>query len=694
MGGDDIWVKKGYYRTHYLSEIVYPCALADACKGNDQGWQTECLDGYTGITCAVCKKGYTKSGSGKCNKCPDPAANYILLVGILVAVVFICVVLVKSSIKSAFVPKSKYSIYIKIFTNYLQLVFLTAQFNLSWPSYVITLFGIQKSAATATDSLFSIDCYFADSSDIGLSDLYYFKMVFYAALPLGIFAISTVVWIGICMTREHFAALKRELPLTMIVIFFLVYPNIVKFMFSNFACTDFDMMGTYLNDNYSVKCWNSQHSKYSVRVAVPAIIIWSVGVPTIVLIAMIKRRRYLFKEDNRIIFGFIFNGYKTSIFYWEFIIMYRKILIICVIVFIADISTEVQGLTISLLLIFCLFIQYEVGPYNSDELNHMEVEALITATLTIYCGLYYLTQDISEAFKIVLFTIIVCGNSYFIILWIYWMLKALIDMIAKTIPSLKMIFKKGDAYEDDFNKEEIVINGSYFDNLDGKRHYTFMKSNEEAEARFNVTCLPELYVRVIAEKDEFSEDVEGLGGDYDDGRPGSLDEAGLTERFFGDSADEDQVGDEGDSGQAREVREVRRNTRTESRIKEKNDFVGTSRKQTLSLDRKTTDVQYVTPRFNSTNHNTFIESFSSREPAVDQARDERRGQTYRKVSDARPRINVSTTRPPETNLIDQDVSPLLEENAVYLSEEEFVQSYLPSDVGTPGLPNEKDNLDI
>ena len=683
VGGDEIWVKKGYYRTHYLSEIVYSCALADACKGNDQGWETECLDGYTGITCAVCEKGYSKSGSGKCNKCPDPAANYIILVGILVAIVFICIVLVKSSVKSAFVPKSKHSIYIKIFTNYLQLVFLTAQFNLSWPSYVINLFGIQKSAATATDSLFSIDCYFADSSSISLSDLYYFKMVFYAALPLGIFIISAVVWIGICMTREHFGAMKRELPLTMIVIFFLVYPNIVKFMFSNFACTNFDMMGTFLNDNYSVKCWNDQHSKFSVRVAVPAIIIWSIGVPTIVLIAMIKRRRYLFKEDNRIVFGFIFNGYKTSIFYWEFIIMYRKILIICVIVFIADISTAVQGLTVSLLLIFSLFIQYEVGPYNSDELNHMEVEALITATLTIYCGLYYLTEDISEAFKIVLFVIIVCGNSYFIILWFYWMLKALIDMIAKTIPSLKAILKKGDAFEDDFNKEEIVVNGSYFDNMDGKRHYTFMKSDDETQTRFNVTCLPELYVRVIAEKDEFSEDIQDLCGD-EECLGENFDEGGLTERQLAESWDEEDVPGE------------RMSRRQEMKIKEKNEFVGTSRKQTLSLDRRTTDVQYVTPRFNSTNHNTFVESFSSREPGIEDSRDgrdDRKGKTSRNLSEARPRVNVNTTRPPLKNIIDQDVSPLLEEKPLYLSEEEFVQSYLPSDIGTPGLANDKNNLD-
>ena len=496
-GGDRFYVKKNYYRTNSLSHKVYPCQVDGVCLGNEEGYNTSCLDGYSGITCAVCDAGFTKAGNGNCNKCPSPALNFAILVGIIFGVIFICIVLVKSSIKSAFVAKAKHSIYIKIFTNYLQLVFLTAQFNLSWPSYVIVLFGIQKSAATATDSVFSIDCYISSNGEKASSDSYFFKMIFYAVLPLGIFIISILVWICICLMKESYVQLKRELPLTMIVIFFLVYPNIVKFMFSHFACTEFDMLGKFLNDNYSVECWNDKHQRYSVIVALPSIIIWSVGVPTVVLIAMIKQRRYLYKEDNKIRFGFLFNGYKTSIFYWEFIIMYRKILIICVIVFIADISTAVQGLTVTLILIFSLFIQYEIGPYNSNELNHMEVEALITASLTIYCGLYYLTQDIGEIFKLVLFIIIVFCNCYFLILWLYWMIKAVMDMVVKLIPALRHTFKKGDAFEEEFNREELVIKGTYFDHSDQKRHYTLLSINNPEQPDFKYKGMQDLYKAIF-----------------------------------------------------------------------------------------------------------------------------------------------------------------------------------------------------
>jgi predicted outer membrane repeat protein len=697
-GGDKIWLKKGYYRTHYLSEIVYACPMPDSCLGNKEGWVTECLKGYSGITCAVCESGYTKTSAGKCNKCPDPTSNYVIMICIIIAVVAVCIILVKSSIKSAFTPKAKHSIYIKIFTNYLQLVFLTAQFNLSWPSYVITLFGIQKSAATATDSLFSVDCYFSDGS-LSNSDMYYFKMIFYSALPLVIFVISILVWIGICMTKENFQPMKREMPLTMIVLFFLVYPNIVKFMFSNFACSYFDMLGKFLNDNYSVKCWNKEHSKYSLDVAVPSIVLWSVGVPTIVLIVMIKRRNLLYKEDNRVVFGFLFNGYKTSIFFWEFIIMYRKILIICVIVFIAEVSTAVQGLTVALLLIFSLFIQYEVGPYNSDELNHMEIEALITATLTIYCGLYYLTEDIGEVFKIILFVIIVCGNSYFIVLWFYWMLKALVDMLAKAIPALKFTLKKGDAFEDDFNREELVISGTYFNVEDGKRHYTFMRNEQVDERPFTITCIPELYARVIAQNDEFSENIY-----CESGEPPSEEDQGIEANDDLGSEIHDKKSSLGPKNQnftprfnddrrvssvlrANDNRKVSSVSRTSGEKKDSNVLrpnderrvsnVSTPKKEMVS-DRRDFHQKQI----------SYVQDFVDIDEDYDYETAFRKVHTERGGTKEKPMIAIHNQDFSQVSInksFANENSPLLDNQPVFITEEDQVDSYNPSKAISPDL---------
>ena len=94
-------------------------------------------------------------------------------------------------------------------------------------------------------------------------------------------------------------------------------------------------------------------------------------------------------------YGFLFNGYTKTEYYWEFIILYRKILIITCSVFIANLaSVSIQALTVMFLLIISLVIQLKCNPYIGDKLNSMEVRSILVSAVTIYCGLYYLTGDL------------------------------------------------------------------------------------------------------------------------------------------------------------------------------------------------------------------------------------------------------------------------------------------------------------
>ncbi|OMJ90424.1 hypothetical protein SteCoe_7231 [Stentor coeruleus] len=508
-GGSALVPKKGYWRSSNFSEIIYPCIFAEVCLGNtsESDWQGTCNTGYTGVKCGSCLGGYSKNNKGLCSLCPDQARNAFFLSLICLSVIFVCVVLYKSSIKSAFAPTSKHSIYIKIFTNYLQLVFLTIQFDLKWPSYAVSFFGVQKTAATATESIFSVDCYISTKNTGNPENSYYYKILLLAVAPLIIIAVSILVWFGISTIKMTNAYMKRELFLTIIVIFFLIYPNVVKFMFSHFSCESIDMIKSYLRDDYNIECWTEKYNRYSLIIVLPSIVIWVLGMPTLLLIIMIKKRMQLKKNHNRIIFGFLFNGYKSSRFYWEFVIMYRKILIICIIVFVRRVSISVQGLTATIILLLSLFIQYKLRPYNSYELNHMEIEALTTASLTIYCGLYYLTEDIDDGLKMFLFLIIIIGNLYFIIFWTYWMLAAILEMIIKIFPSLKFILKKGDAFDEDFNSEELKVQGSFINNDDLKRAYTFIQKSSEKVNYFSINNIQELYMHALKyDKDVKSDD--------------------------------------------------------------------------------------------------------------------------------------------------------------------------------------------
>jgi len=83
--------------------------------------------------------------------CPEPDINGVRIGGILIVMVLIICVMVRSTLASASKKKEAYSIYFKIFANYLQAIVLTASFKLNWPSQVQDMLNSQEEAGSVTE---------------------------------------------------------------------------------------------------------------------------------------------------------------------------------------------------------------------------------------------------------------------------------------------------------------------------------------------------------------------------------------------------------------------------------------------------------------------------------------------------------------------------------------------------------------
>ena len=92
-------------------------------------------------------------------------------------------------------------------------------------------------------------------------------------------------------------------------------------------------------------------------VAVPSIIVWVLGIPLFALILILKERKALDSLATREKLGFLFSGYKHRFFYWEIIIMYRKIFLIFIQVFLIyyTVITQVSILSLNILGSYCIF---------------------------------------------------------------------------------------------------------------------------------------------------------------------------------------------------------------------------------------------------------------------------------------------------------------------------------------------------
>jgi hypothetical protein len=287
-----------------------------------------------------------------------------------------------------------------------------------------------------------VDCYLGDSSDDdAYKNLYFDKLKIIALIPVIFSLAATVFWTVHFAVRRDKGVFRKEWVATLVVLFFLIHPNILRSNFSYFSCTEIETGEFWLNENLDIRCFDSKHNSFALAVVLPVLVIWGLLVPLLVLLYLSRRRRELSEINTKLRFGFLYNGFKRSKFYWEFVIMFRKILIICIVVFIGNQSIPVQALTLVLLLLNFLILQHLTRPYASNELNQMELRSIFVASVTIFCGLYYLTGDLGEIAKVLFFLVMLLVNLYFLAYFSSNLFRALAVKLAKVHPLLRRILR-------------------------------------------------------------------------------------------------------------------------------------------------------------------------------------------------------------------------------------------------------------
>ncbi len=115
----------------------------------------------------------------------------------------------------------------------------------------------------------------------------------------------------------------------MVILLFFVHPNIVKQVFQTFYCLDIDGEDR-LKYDLEIKCYKGAHKFWSYFIAVPGMLIWGFGIPLFALFLLIRENERIDRLEVRQKLGFLFRGYTLKYYYWEIIIMFRKISLIII----------------------------------------------------------------------------------------------------------------------------------------------------------------------------------------------------------------------------------------------------------------------------------------------------------------------------------------------------------------------------
>ena len=126
---------------------------------------------------------------------------------------------------------------------------------------------------------------------------------------------------------------------------------------------------------------------YVAVLTIPTLFIWGVIYQLINLARLLKYRRFLSSEKVRKKFGVLYNFYRKKYFYWEFVEIYKKYILIFLITYM-QVHPEIKSLTVLFLIyILCVMI-FGLKPFINQEINDLSFLAHVVIIATLLFGLF------------------------------------------------------------------------------------------------------------------------------------------------------------------------------------------------------------------------------------------------------------------------------------------------------------------
>lgn len=430
----------GYWRPDPMRNLWFECVNADACLGSPDAENVSltglCAEGYTGNLCNTCGNTYSAQGSGICSVCPGFTSNVVMTAFLVLSALTMFGLIVYISIRGAQRPRSELAIFLKIMLNYVQMIMVASSLNINWPNFVAKFLRGQQTAGNAADQLMSIECILKQMSQ---QNVYYTNLAVYVATPGAMMALCLVFWACASWKVERAA---QKLVATLVLVIFVLHTSLTKALFSIFTCRELLPGQFWLVSNLAIRCWDREHVQGIVTLALPGIAVWVVGLPTVCLLVLIAKKSKLSDVGMKVRFSFLFKGYRSEWYFWEFVILYRKIIVVCTSVFLTTVSIVMQALSMLAVVLVCIFLQQYVKPFFGNDFNTLELKALLASLLTIYAGLYFQTRSTRISHTdfiadICIFTVILAANAYFLLSWTRHVLPIVILTLRERIVALR-----------------------------------------------------------------------------------------------------------------------------------------------------------------------------------------------------------------------------------------------------------------
>ena len=482
----DIITRRGYWRHNNSTLNIQKCRIGYACIENSIRNSSDdlCNLGHVGPLCDVCMKGWAKNG-GKCFNCDKSEKSRSIAFTLMVPL--ICILIVIFMIRTAnptTETKEPLSGVVKIFMNYAQVFSLASSFEINWPQIIIDLFETTKEFSSPRVSFYSSDC------TIGWN--YYDKFLVYITLPVVFVGITSIVLVyltkkyaknreDVIMKRKplksyhkNMADYRKRHPApkvfykswfytATVIGTFLAWPTVIKQTLTIINCVNIGD-SYYLSADLSVECYTTKHKTFLV-IGYLSLLFYGLFVP-IFGFSLVGRHRYnLFEQPSKyegaMPLSYLFLGYREKMWYYEAIVMMKKLGLIFISVFLREIP-RYQMICASLLIQFSFFLHIFLRPYDDITMygilcNRLETLSLLALVVTLNSGLFFGTIESNYdlgAFEVVLIVLLFIMNFIVVGYFLYNMSILAIKVTKQKIKDVTKIIICSNVKE--LNEMEVV----------------------------------------------------------------------------------------------------------------------------------------------------------------------------------------------------------------------------------------------
>eukprot|EP00347_Sterkiella_histriomuscorum_P008394 403345262 len=405
-----------------------------------------CDEGYNGPICQQCigwdgqkEKYYAKVGQDVCEVCGNLIEESFIMIAIMFSLVLYFIVLLQMLMRNPS-RKKDHSVLFRILTNYFQEILMARDLNLDWPQILKDFFQNFTAISSTNQSFIKVNCLFQSTESLESLSKYVFGMLFFSILPIVVFCSSFLIYklLNLTCFKGRFQDNLRNTLITTMVFIFLVYPTISSYTFGMFSCITIEGV-SYLTKDFDIECWSSDHYFYIYYFTLPVIIIWVIGYPLFIIIALNRNKKRL--NDVNVIkqYGLYYIGFKDNTFYWQIgVINIRRIIYIAITVSLSKFQKQLYAIICVIVIYIYMQLVRSLKPYESEYLNQMDSFASLATSSTIIFGLFFLDKKNTQNQNVVmtLFSFIVVINCTFFIYWLSKMAPIVIRIIRGKIEAI------------------------------------------------------------------------------------------------------------------------------------------------------------------------------------------------------------------------------------------------------------------